>query len=238
VRIAKTKVCSVKRSVIKMLTRQYLRVFFGPMWSGKTNRLIESVDRAADAFSRVCIIKHSIDTRHPTAVVARTGLSLPATLATADLASVPRLPGTLYAVDEAQFFGMELLPFAAAVLQQEGSALVVAGLDLDFARKPFGAVLQLAQHSLDPGCQFSGVELSVQRLAARCSFREARGGDSHGAAVACSRPALFSQRLHAGGLGTVLVGGGEFYQPACGLHHVCSPVSEEDWGLPRSNMPS
>jgi thymidine kinase len=185
------------------------------------------------------VIKHSIDKRHPTAVVARTGLSLPATLAASTLATVPCEPNTLYAVDEVQFFGPGLIPFALAVLQQEQSALVMAGLDLDYARKPFGAALQLAQIALDPNSQLSGTELCVHRLAARCAFNTSGPLSGIGRMVrsdsgkhdTCGRPALFSQRLHEGGTGTVLIGGAEFYQPACELHHSRAPVSRRDWGV-------
>ncbi len=206
-------------------------------WSGKTNRLIEAVDRASEHFLAVEVIKHAIDTRHLTAVVTRSGLSLPATQIVADLACVQSQSDTLYAVDEAQFFGAGLLPFASSVLQQERSALVLSGLDLDFARKPFGAVLQLAQQALQPNGPLSGVELAVHRLAARCSFNTATVGfsrfaQSNGTSLtgSCGRPALYSQRLHAGGSATVLVGGGEYYQPACELHHSSTPVFKHDWG--------
>lgn len=151
-----------------------------------------------------------------------------------------------------QFFdSTDLLAFAGAVLSPEslhedlpsrGSAhspvppaslLVVAGLDLDFARRPFGGVLQLAKAALDDDTwggargPMLAADASIHRLSARCA-RVVGGG-------VCGRQAPFSQRLHTGGMDTVLVGGGEYYQPACARHHTCEPA---DGGVWQSPVPS
>lgn len=199
----------------------------GPMWCGKTNLLIESVDRARAAqspFTNVAVVKHAIDLRNPSAIVARTGLSLPATICTSTLMQdVPLQAHSLYAIDEAQFFqSTDLLGFVGAALSQDGSVVLVSGLDLDFARRPFGGVLDLARTALcGTNASLSTSEVFIQRLAARCT----RGSPD----APCGRQAPFSQRMQAGGSATVRVGGGEFYQPACDNHHVCTPVTTEVW---------
>ena len=135
-----------------------------------------------------------------------------------------------------QFFdGSDLLTFAAAVLQPGdvktagSSLLVVAGLDLDFARRPFGGVLRLAHAALEQasdarGDALSTADVAIHRLSARCS----RGPPG----APCGSQAPFSQRLRAGGVDTVLVGGGEFYQPSCAVHHSCDPVDADAWLAP------
>ena len=256
-------------------------IFVGPMWSGKTSRLISAVVAQRPRFARVRVIKHAIDTRAPQSlIVARTGLQQQADLCVADLRDVrvsAADPPTLFAVDEAQFFGDGLLDFFervaacapppakggagfggsgpgggspskpdAGAAQEEAAGgapargapsphgLLVAGLDLDFAGRPFGCVLELAQRALalasagrgggGSGSAAAGLgEVLVERLTARCDFR---GG---AAAHACGRAAPFSQRLVAGGDRTVLVGGAEYYAPACAEHHNAAPGAAGEW---------
>jgi thymidine kinase len=191
------------------------------MWSAKTNALIQAVDGAREDFRRIVVIKHTVDTRHPTHVVARSGLTMPADLRTDDLSSVRLRPRTLYAVDEAQFFAPagQLADFWRGVLAQEGSCLAVAGLDFDYARREFGGVLALARLAVGPEAPAAPVEL--YRLAARCAHTDGKTG------APCNKAAMFSQRLQAGGEAQVLVGGDDFYQPACEAHHVPKPVAAE-----------
>jgi len=283
-------------------------VFLGPMWSGKTSRLISAIAAQRSRFARVRVIKPQLDTRAPASlIVARTGLQQQADLCVADLREVrvgSADPPTLFAVDEAQFFGDGLLDLferiaacappppqqqqqpcakggaaarppasvapgggspakpdadedagadAAAAAEEAAEAaaatsphgLLVAGLDFDFKGAPFGSVLELARRVIDAAgargagagaCSSSGSgavaafaaaglgEVIVERLTARCDHR----GGAH--APACGRAAAFSQRLVAGGGATVLVGGGEFYAPACAAHHRASPGDPSEWG--------
>ena len=218
-------------------------VITGPMWSGKTSRLIDAARELAPRFDRVVVVKHAIDTRHASGVLAsRTGLRMDAHLCVADLRDVPVPPSgsarTLFAVDEAQFFGSSLLDFyarlAAAAPAPAAAApgggspvkeapalsphgLLVAGLDLDFKNEAFGCCLELAQKL--PAA-------SLVRLTARCDFC------AGGAGGACNASAAFSQRLLAGGSATVVVdsGAGVFYAPACAAHHQVEPGVAEAWG--------
>ncbi len=195
-----------------------LSVFYGPMCSGKTHELIKHALLQLPAFApRVHVLKHALDTRDaaaasgaPAFVASRTGLRLPASQCLSSLDAAPVRPSTLYVLDEAQFFPA-LLPFFASL--PASSCLLAAGLDLDFAARPFGDTLALAAHALGlPPGQGAAVA-----LAARCC------------APGCARPARLTQRLAAGGSATVLVGGAEFYRPACALHHQPVPVDGTGW---------
>jgi thymidine kinase len=98
------------------------------------------------------------------------------------------------AVDEAQFFD-DLIPFVTAAADGRGQTVIVAGLDGDFARRPFGALLALVPHAE-----------TVTRLAASCAW--------------CGADAAFSVRVKGGAAGeTVVVGGAESYAPACRAHY-------------------
>ena len=201
-----------------------LQLFTGCMFSGKTHALILATDRAR-ALLPVITIKSSVDTRdgQPRAIVARTGLSLPVDVVTSNLAAVEPTTGCLYAVDEAQFFpSADLLDFFQRTAKC-GAYLAVAGLDFDYARKPFGGVLQLASAALAGPYTWR-----LERLPTRCTH----GGGS------CPHPAVFTQRLESvaqaaraasSAAAIVAVGGAELYQPACELHHSPSPLAHCDW---------
>jgi thymidine kinase len=201
-------------------------IFMGPMWSGKTNRLIQAVDAVRLGYdpSRVNVVRFARDTRAPPGQIqSRTGLSLRATHTVSDLAAIPLDAGgeeSIFAVDEAQFFGDGLLDFWRRI-KPTRHGLLVAGLDLDYARKPFGGVLALAEEAL----AFPG-DMVIERLTATCDHRDVRGDGR-----ACGRRAPYSQRLSEGvRTAQVLVGGGDLYAPACGIHHVPEPVPREMWG--------
>jgi thymidine kinase len=207
------------------------------MASGKTSALIRAVDVARlRGDLAVTVVKAGVDTRSVDTLLARTGLSLRADVVTNDLRSVVVRPRTLYALDEAQF-QPGLSAFADRVLAAEGTRLVVSGLDLDFKRQPFGGILDLvATYMRDTRCT-----IAVERLAATCNhlLPAPTGRVAGGSPVAlaskagrgrCGAPALFSQRLQAGGDAQVVIdAGGSLYHPACGAHHTCEPGQEGDW---------
>jgi thymidine kinase len=193
-----------------------LRVFYGPMCSGKTHELLKHAHLLAPAFPALLVLKHALDTRGaapttPPAIASRTGLRLPASHCLSALDAAPLAPRALYVLDEAQFFGPSLLPFFEAL--PATSCLLAAGLDLDFAARPFGATLALAARARS----LPGGQGAAAALGARCC------------APGCARPAHLTQRLAAGGSATVLVGGAEFYRPACAAHHSRAPVDGAGW---------
>lgn len=198
-----------------------LQLYFGPMWSGKTSRLLQVVDGTREHYGRVVVVKHAVDTRCAGVVRSRTGLVLPADVVVESLDGVPAAPATLYAVDEGQFFGDSLLRFWHRVAAHPSSSLVVAGLDLDYRREPFGAMLALAHAALG-----QAEPVTIRRLAARCSHA-ATAAD--GTPCWCGAPAVYSQRLSGGGAATIAVGGSDKYQPACAKHHTPSPVDPATW---------
>lgn len=195
------------------------------MWSGKTNCLLSRVDEARRDYEKVVLIKANVDKRHPTHVVARTGLSLPADVVVSSLddIEISIKPATLYAIDEGQFFGESLLRFYERLRRtnENGSTsrLIVAGLDLDFKREPFGSCLRLAMDALK-----GDEQVTIRRLAARCAHAGSDG-------VVCGKPALFTQRLSIGDHShdRVLVGGADAYRPACLRHHQPRPVPGHHW---------
>lgn len=163
------------------------------MFSGKTGLLIERLASATQTGLSAVALKPTRDTRSQSELRSHSGSVFAAEPwdggALPDAVSL----ASLVAVDEAQF-----LPEAAldALDALRGRVTVlVAGLDRDFRRRPFGLVAALAERA----------DL-VHRLTATCSR--------------CLRPAEFTQRLVDGvpaplDDATIRVGADELHQPRC-----------------------
>lgn len=189
----------------------HLEVIVGPMFSGKSEELIRRVTRSIIAKQRVAVFKPLIDDRYHTAHVAsHAGRQLEA-LAVRNveairtklsgqgpLLDVPPTDLDVIGIDEAQFFGIDLVPLAIE-LANAGKRVILAGLDLDFRAEPFGCMPELLARAE-----------SVEKLTAICTV--------------CGAPATRSQRLISGEPAhyddpVVLVGAKESYQARCRVHH-------------------
>src|SRR5512134_416213 len=109
------------------------------MFAGKTEELLRRVRRAVIAGLRVRVITHALDTREGAdRIASHAGLGYPSDSVPSAAAIGPAV-GTgadLVAIDEAHFFGPELVPVVAD-LAGRGLIVVVAGLDVTFAGQPF-----------------------------------------------------------------------------------------------------
>lgn len=124
--------------------RGWIEVVCGSMFSGKTEELIRRMKRAEFAKQKVEIFKPSIDTRYDDEdVVSHNANSIRST-------PVPSSSNILLltndvdvvGIDEAQFFDKEL-PHVCEQLASRGIRVIIAGLDMDFAGKPFGIMPDL-----------------------------------------------------------------------------------------------
>ena len=169
----------------------WIEVICGPMFSGKTEELIRRVKRAQIARQKVLAFKPRIDDRyHARQVVShdRQAIdSVPVDHADEILPQVGE-EVQVVAVDEAQFFGPELLE-VCETLARRGIRVIVAGLDQDYRGVPFEPIPQLL-----------AVAEYVTKELAIC--------------VVCGNPAGRSQRTR-GGSGRVQVGATEAYEARC-----------------------
>lgn len=122
-----------------------ITVVCGSMFAGKSEELIRRARRALYAKRKVQVFKPSIDDRFDeTSVVTHMGVSHQAV----PVSSVRELAGKvekdtqIVLIEEAQFFDGSLVELAVA-LADEGKDVVLAGLDQDFRRQPFGPMPQL-----------------------------------------------------------------------------------------------
>lgn len=124
--------------------RGWVEVVCGSMFSGKTEELIRRMKRAEFAKQKVEIFKPSIDIRYDEEdVVSHNENAIRSTPVTA-ASNILLLTNDVdvVGIDEAQFFDSEL-PNVCNQLANRGIRVIIAGLDMDFAGKPFGVMPQL-----------------------------------------------------------------------------------------------
>lgn len=168
----------------------WIEVICGSMFSGKTEELIRRLKRAQFAKQRVEIFKPALDQRYSQQdVVSHDENAIPSTPVDA-AEQILLLAGDadVIAIDEAQFFGMELVA-VCQYLANDGKRVLVAGLDQDYLGQPF-----------EPIPQLMAVAEHVTKLHAIC--------------VVCGAPANYSQRITHHNQ-RLLLGAGDIYEPRC-----------------------
>jgi thymidine kinase len=166
------------------------------MFSGKSEEMIRRLRRAEIAGQSVVIFKPQIDDRFDaTDVVSHAGARMRAIPVSSVAELQARVQGSeVVGIDEVQFFEPSIVA-TALELADGGVRVVVAGLDQDFRRLPFGPIPDLLSHA-----EF------VDKLQAVCHR--------------CGGPATTTQRLVDGAPApysgeTVIVGAAEQYEARC-----------------------
>ena len=168
----------------------WIEVICGSMFSGKTEELIRRLKRAQFAKQKVEIFKPAIDTRyHEEMVVSHDANEIRSTpVPAAENIRILAQGCDVVGIDEAQFFDDEIIAICND-LANSGIRVIVAGLDMDFSGKPFGAVPDL---------------LAVAEYVTKV----------HAICVSCGALAQFSHRLvHE--KDQLLLGEKNHYEPLC-----------------------
>src|SRR5215210_1150355 len=179
------------RQMEKTRGQGHVEAIAGGMFSGKSEELVRRLRRAAIARQVVQVFKPAADTRHhPERLVTRDNRELQAVTVTCAGELRQRLLPEVQVVgiDEAQFFDDSIIELVSE-LADGGIRVIVAGLDLEYMRRPFGPmprILALAEY--------------VDKMHAVC--------------VRCGAPAQYSQRI-AGGTEQLQVGDGDSYEARC-----------------------
>jgi thymidine kinase len=169
----------------------HIEVITGGMFSGKSEELVRRLRRAVIARQDVQVFKPGADVRHDSGrLVTRDNRELAAETvsSSAELRAALRDSVEVVGIDEAQFFDHALCGLVME-LADRGLRVIVAGLDQDYLRRPFGPmppILAVAEY--------------VDKMHAVC--------------VVCGAPAHYSQRI-AGGGEQVQVGDVESYEARC-----------------------
>ena len=122
----------------------WIEVICGSMFSGKTEELIRRLNRAKIAKQKVEIFKPIIDKRYDEEnVVSHNDTSIHSTpVQTAAQIILYANDFDVVGIDEAQFFDDELTAICN-LLANNGTRVIVAGLDMDYLGKPFGPIPSL-----------------------------------------------------------------------------------------------
>jgi thymidine kinase len=168
----------------------WIEVICGSMFSGKTEELIRRLKRVEFAQQALLLFKPTIDNRFDDKkIVSHKGSSFHA-IAVSQASEILHhwKDERVVAIDEAQFFDLELIPILND-LAKKGVRVIVAGLDMDYLGQPFGPMPTLL-----------------------CSAEYVT--KVHAICVSCGNLAQFSHRTSKKD-GQVLVGATENYQPVC-----------------------
>ena len=119
--------------------RGRIEVICGSMFSGKTEELIRRLKRAKIARQKVEIFKPSIDIRYSEEeIVSHDSNSIQSTPVDSSASILLLSSGVdVVGIDEAQFFDQGIVDICNQLADQ-GTRVIVAGLDMDFKKVPFG----------------------------------------------------------------------------------------------------
>lgn len=185
----------------------YLELIVGPMYSGKTSKLLEIYKQCKFCEISVCVINHSLDKRyHDTMLSSHDKVMVPCinvdnlhnlwfndgmidlneVVDNSDYKKIRSADAIL--INEGQFFD-ELYNVVYDMLKNK-KIIYICGLDGDFERKKFGQILDLI-----PICD------NITKLASLCSL--CKNGT----------PGIFSMRITSEREQTII--GSENYLPVC-----------------------
>jgi thymidine kinase len=171
-----------------------IELIIGPMFAGKTTELMRRIERAKLARRRCVLMKYNRDTRYSNDNIATHDLKTHTAVPCDHLMDHFErcLEYDTVGVDEGQFFP-DLIEFVEC-LSEQGKTVIVAGLDGDFQRKPFGHIVELISRSeslakLSAVCTVTGDEASfTKRLTDSKELEVIGGADIY---TAASRSAFF-----------------------------------------------
>ena len=168
----------------------WIEVICGSMYSGKSEELIRRLRRCQIARQKVSIFKPQIDSRFSNDhIVSHSDLRLPSTPVNSAMEILEAAENSdVVGIDEAQFFGMELID-VCQTLSDRGKRVIVAGLDQDYRGDPFEPIPQLL-----------AIAEYITKTLAIC--------------MVCGNPANRTQRLTQDEE-RVVVGGREVYEARC-----------------------
>ena len=150
----------------------YLELIVGPMFSGKTTRLVELYNEYKNTLS-FCVINFEKDKRYSEDKLSTHDKLMIPCIFTSEIKSLYENENLLKAdvilINEGQFF-CDIFESVMYLVETKNKRVYVCGLDGDFERKKFGNILDLIPYSD-----------SVIKLKSNCNN--------------CNEPAIFSHRL-------------------------------------------
>jgi thymidine kinase len=137
------------KTIIMYKKNAYLELIMGPMFSGKTSKLLDIYKQCSFCNIPVVIINHSSDTRyHETMLSSHDKVLAPCIMLSKledCLAMNPVKTADVILINECQFF--EDLYDSVVTMLNHDKKVYISGLDGDFKRKKFGQILDLVPMS-------------------------------------------------------------------------------------------
>ena len=167
-----------------------VRVICGPMFSGKTTTLIKAISDFRSEGKSVFVFKPKLDDRYAEkSVVSHDKHHVEAHSVEKSVEILDyHLNADVVAIDEVQFFDDRIVAVVEKIAN-DGKDVLVAGLDMDYRGRPFGAIPMLLT-----------VADEITKLNSVCTF--------------CSGRARFSHRISQDN-GIVVLGEKDKYVPLC-----------------------
>ncbi|WP_084274425.1 thymidine kinase [Crocinitomix catalasitica] len=147
-----------------------LTVITGPMFSGKTKSLIQKISKYNSKNKAVLVCQPKIDSRYSQhSILSHDKDTEVEAVSIANPAEILDLfhKANIVAIDEVQFFDNSIIPVVQEVLDA-GKSIIVSGLDLDYAAKPFGTMPELMSMADE-----------IEKLNSVCTFCSGRARYSH-----------------------------------------------------------
>jgi thymidine kinase len=138
----------------------YLELILGPMFSGKTTRLVQHYKKYSYIGKTVAVINYADDTRyHDSLLSTHDKIMIPCVFART-IASVKSTIGTadIVLINEGQFFE-DIYETVIEMVETHKKIVYICGLDGDFKRNRFGRLLDLL-----PYCD------EITKLSSLCAY--------------------------------------------------------------------
>lgn len=182
----------------------HLTLIIGCMFSQKTTELMRRIRRYNSIGYKILTVNFINDTRYGTECIASHDRVTEKAINISNMQEIDALVRSneykVIAIDEGQFF-TDLHEYITAWADQLDVHIVVAGLDGDAERRPFGDMLKLVPHAEE-----------VERLSAYCAVC------CNGTVAIYSRLLPVENNIKADS--HVLIGAAELYQPVCRKHYL------------------
>ena len=175
-----------------------IEIILGPMFSGKSTELLRRTSRYEAIGKKIMYINHSLDTRYGLDKISTHDHQETKAVMTPKLMHVlktePFNECDIIAINEAQFF-TDLIEFCKISMDEFGKHIIIAGLDGDYRREPFGDILQLIPLAESD---------DVIKLSAYCKI--------------CAVKASFTKRVTPDP-SQIVIGTDDCYIPVCAAHY-------------------
>lgn len=185
----------------KLKNTNYLKLYIGPMFSGKTSHLLKEINNYKKYNSNILVVNHIFDQqRHSSdynSIKTHNNKSFPAIM----IQNLSELhinhlyhKADIIIIDEAQFF-IDLHKFIFLELNKtcQNKIFIVAGLSGDYQFNSIGDILRLIPLADE-----------IHKLTASC--------------IICNNPASFTKKNNINKK-QIEIGNSNIYSPVCRLHH-------------------